>query len=321
MGRPDPAQTRVHVLDADQVLSHTRSYPEIPWVYAGSRYHTYRQLQRKQGAEREVPFRDSLYAATYALKDDYIAFIGEMNCHRGDAAWHFSSVAERNCFISHAFATICILAAARDLFAGRSDPEILVICDNPYIATHLQEVLRVAQVPGKRRKPRWLTLLGLLPVALASRIAFVILGTSRRIIASIVVGKPRSTGPYAILSFIYDRSFRNGYDDVVFGPLIPWLTQQGYPPSVIPLIIPPTPYGAAIRKMRGAGMTFLVPEVFEPIGGRTRYAIISLLHPPHRLPPSFFHGIQVEEILEEDLLRDWAGRRSLESRILGDAMK
>ncbi|MDD1674648.1 MAG: hypothetical protein LUQ13_03300, partial [Methanomicrobiales archaeon] len=135
------------------------------------------------------------------------------------------------------------------------------------------------------------------------------------------VGKPHPRGTYAILSFVYTHSFRNGYNDVVFGPLIPWLGKHGYAPSVIPLVIPPTAYVSAIRQMRGAGKEFLVPELFEPIGGRMVLAISSLLHPPPPIPPTLFHGIPVEEILEEDLIRDWAGRRTLESRILGGAMQ
>jgi hypothetical protein len=46
-----------------------------------------------------------------------------------DLDWHLSGLAERNCFISSAFATICILAAVRTL-----------VCDTPDTAAYPQRI-------------------------------------------------------------------------------------------------------------------------------------------------------------------------------------
>ena len=321
MDRPDPAPGRVHILDADRVLSSGGpNYPGIAWTYAGAHYCTYRSLLRKQGADREVPFREVLYATTYALKGDYIEFIGTLNCQNTDPDWQLSSVAERNCFISHAFATICTLAAARTLLAGRKDPELLIIFDTPGIAAHMRRVLDAAHPSGMRVGSRLRLILRHLPRAVANRIAFVALGIYRRLTASVLLGKPDPSAPYAILSFVYDRSFRGGYEDVVFGPLLPWLEKRGLSPVIIPLVIPPTPYGTAIRQMRDAKRPFMVPEAYEPVGKRTLIALSSLFNPPPRIPRTLFHDIPVEEILEEDRIHDWAGRRVMESRILGESL-
>jgi hypothetical protein len=195
-----------------------------------------------------------------------------------------------------------------------------VVCDAPATAAYLERLLDGTS-PQRRPVSRWRILLGHLPGAVAHRAAFVALGAYRRLLASTLLGKPSIGHRYAILSFAYGRSFRRGYEDVVFGPLVPWLGAHGYAPAIIPLVIPPTSYAGAVRGMRAAGKTFLVPEVFEPWGGRILLALSSLLHPPAPLPAMIFHGMRVEEILVDDLIRDWKGRRALESRILGESVR
>jgi len=315
----NPPKGRIRIIDADRLSSSGVAQGGLPWIYAGSRYLTHRKLLRELSPDLEIPFRDVLYNTTYALKDDYIAFIGEMNCRHRDLDWHLSGLSEKNCFVSPAFATICILASVRTLLEGRSDPEILIVCDTPGTAAYLQGLLETAP-SGRRTTPRWQVFLRYLPRAVASRLIFVGLGLYRRLVASVFLGKQHPAGRYAILSFVYNQSFRKGYDDVVFGSLIPWLEQLGYDPAIIPLVIPPTSYMKAVRRMRAAEQVFLVPESHEPVGARIRHAFSSLLHPPSRIPPTLFHGIPVEGILEEDLIRDWAGRRALESRALGDSL-
>ncbi len=128
------------------------------WIYCGKDVPFCMELERLLGAGIRIKIGDSLQECAREFRQDYIDFIGELslrsNLNGNLDQWWLSSLSEKNPFVSDTFLYFCYIKVCQRI-ANTTDTDILIVCENSYLAraiyTNLSDghgrFVRIAPIP------------------------------------------------------------------------------------------------------------------------------------------------------------------------------
>lgn len=290
--------------------------PGASWIYLG-RDPLFRFSLEKlfEGRLDEIPIGQRLQALARETRSDYIEYIGELSSRFASLSWWLTSISEKNPLVSRLFLYSCYLRLIlEDAKTGAGDR--ILVCETPGLQKasekNLQGIsgLRVENhscwnVAGKNA--------GACLAAAAMKIVFIVAMTTRILIARIAAasGVMRDSGQGTVIfSWADDRSFSSpaGYRDVYCGTLGKEMMNRGekvtYLVHILPGVLPTLPFLRGILALRRYEGSFLLFENLLPLTASFAAVFRTGWRMPVRGGIPFMDGLDVTEIIEEDLRRD-----------------
>jgi len=248
--------------------------------------------------------------------------------------WWVGSLSEKNPFASKTFLYACYTRLFQTLLNSSTQETLVFLCENKALRKCLiknvsdsrkWEINRVESlghaIPEVLRNI--LEIIVYRGYFLLSRIYRLLLARYYRL-NQIPGEKLREREGLVLLhNWVDPRSFdaNSEYHDNYFGGLAPHLRNKGESVVIIPHILFTVPYRQTLKKLAQSTEHFLVAESFLTIADVFRVFMKTVLNIPTRKVYPAFEGIEVSEIINDDLRRDWLVTRAASSLLLYKAVK
>jgi len=296
---------------------------DFRWAYLGENAARAIALERHlKGTGQRMEIAAELQRVAQSLRQPYIDYIGKLSLQNNSLLWWVGTLSEKNPWISKTFLYACYVRLCQNLLES-GDPEAIVLIGE-------SKALRECLVTNLSRSSKGeiiqlesLThniineLRYVLGIALYKGY-FVVNGIYRLLLAKyyrlnrIPYDKLRAgKGLVLIHTWVDQRSFdaEGKYQETFFGDLAHHLRKKGENVTIIPYVLRTVPYLQIIRKLAKSGESFLVPESFWGIADILRVFWKTMSRLPRRRVYPGFEGIDISEVIYDDVKRDWAGIR------------
>jgi len=300
--------------------------PGSTWLYLGQDIRLAMEMERAIGsALGRHRSGDRLQEIAASLRQEYIDFIGGLAPSRPSPGWWFTSVSEKNPFITTVFLSACYLSLCREYVAG-SPADALVLCESAPLMEALS--LALGDIPGievQNHYPARLRAHDALRAGMekAGAWAWFLIRFSTRILLSRLFGllrRSRRAGQgtrerVLIHSWADARAFRERetYTDTYFGTLGRDLGRRGHPCGYLVTVLPTLWYPRALFGLRRYPEDLFLFEEFT----RVRDLLPALRAPGGAgadLPPRMaLAGMDLSPVIRAELAADGRGTRAAQS--------
>jgi hypothetical protein len=280
---------------------------------------------RPEGQRIEIS--DRLNRVATALRQQYIDFIGELSVQNASSEWWRSCLAEKNPYISQAFFYACCVQACREAIRDHTSAiPILVVVDPPSLRQALITNLSSEGEPLVVHQP-WGWKASLLLVGLIEMVVrqgyFVLVNLGRIIYARYYLHlhriQPireaiRSQKPVCITHVWVDQRAYNPvtgeFKDQDFDEVGRYLEKKGKSVFILPNVLSAASYPRVARYIAESAGKYIVPHAFlrprDVVGALFR----SLLAYPKLVRYPLFAGLEISDLIYQDIWNDWARQRA-----------
>jgi surface carbohydrate biosynthesis protein (TIGR04326 family) len=305
------------------------------WAYLGEDVAKAITIEQQIGDKgQRIEIAEQLQKVAHSLRQPYIDYIGKLSLKNHSILWWVGSLSEKNPWISKTFLYACYIRLCQNLLESSGLEAIVLIGENKALRKCLSQNLSRSN-KGKVIQLESLTytiineLRNVLGIALYK--GYFILNSIYRLLLAryyrlnrIPRDKLRAgKGLVLIHTWVDQRSFdANGkYQETFFGDLAHHLGNKGKNVIIVPYILRTVPYLQIIRKLARSGESFLVPESFLTIVDILRAFGTTISSLPRQSAYPDFEGIDISEIIYDDVKRDWAGIRTALSLLHYETVK
>jgi len=320
-----PISRKIILIDAhkrslDSFLTDNSDGIPFSWFYLGKNYTRSLSIEKEiSGLYSRIDIGDELQESALALRQDYIDYIGKLSETNSDISWYWTSLSERNPFISDAFLHFCYLKASTHI-VKKVPGNFVIICESLAVMECIRNALASDTSLDVRSYDSALTK-KLLPlreacITLKTHGVFFLRFSVRALLARIFAffsSRRRRTwnlsGAHAIHSLIDRRTFKNPrrYEDIFLGDLGAQLEDRKqnivYICNILPIFFYPF---ALISLMKRPEKCILADEFLSPLDALAALYTVYHQYPQVRSVPTF-SDMDVSPIIKEEIKNDLHG--------------
>jgi hypothetical protein len=262
------------------------------------------------------------------LRQPYINYIGKLSIENNSLRWWLSSVSEKNPFISTVFLHICYNRLVLEYLKKSEEPQnfVFFIEDRALRRSLLKNIsykVELIESDISRIKEDFKEIIWMLLMK-----GWFIANTIYRVLISKYIFKEEKifntdvgslNKPFILIhtwidsrSFGSDRKFRDSY----FGDLVNHLSTRDKNVGVVPSVLGTISYVRALKAMGQSKVRFLLPFSFISIYTILSVAIETTIDFPNKKQFLKFNGLDISDLIYEDLKRDWIGKRVASNLLL-----
>ena len=284
--------------------------------------------RRLRDKGQRIEIAEELQKIAQSLRQPYIDYIGKLSLENNSILWWVGSLSEKNPWVSKTFLYICYIRLFQILINSNSQEALVFLCENKALRRclvksasgfnkweiHCIEPLGYTILESLRNALRIVVYKGYFVVR---SIYWLLLAKQYRL-NQIPKGMVKGgEGMVLLRAWIDQRSFdaKGEYHDNHFGGLARHLRSRGKSVVIAPYILRTVSYRQTLKKMGQSSENFLVSESFLKISDIFRVLVRTLANTPRKRAYPSLEGIEVSEIINDDLRRDWA-RTSIASSLL-----
>lgn len=308
---------------------------DFRWVYLGEDVAKAIAIEQQfKGKGQRIEIAEELQKTAHSLRQPYIDYIGKLSLENNSISWWVGSLSEKNPWISKTFLYACYTRLCQTLLNSSNEETLVFLGENKALRKSLvKNVSAHHKCEIHHLEPVTHNILGALSNALGIVIYkgyFVLSGIYRLLLAKyyglnqVPDGKLKEGKGLVLLhTWIDQRSFdANGeYHESYFGNLAHHLRNKGEKVIIVPYILHTVSYRQTLKKMVPSSENFLVPESFLKMADIFRVFVKTMSNLPHKRAYPDFEGIDISEIIYDDVRREWSGIRTALSLLHYEVVK
>ena len=287
-----------------------------------------------KGAGQRIEIAEELQKVAQSLRQPYIDYIGKLSLKNNSILWWVGSLSEKNPWVSKTFLYACYIRLCQNLLNSSNQEAIVFLGENKALRKCLvrnvssSDKIKVIHLESPLHNIRE-TLRNILGIALYKGY-FVLNSIYRLLLAkyyrlNLLPRQKLREGKGVVLihTWIDQRSFdtNGGYREVFFGDLAHHLRNKGESVLIVPYILRTISYRQTLKLMIRSGENFLMPESLLKIPDILRVFGKTITKIPRKRDCPNFEGIDISEIIYDDLRRDWTGIRTALSLLHYETVK
>ncbi|MBI2359178.1 MAG: hypothetical protein HYV04_09780, partial [Deltaproteobacteria bacterium] len=304
------------------------------WAYLGDDVPRRVTIERDmtQAGIRSIEFGSLIRAAADELRSAYVDYIGRLSVRFDSAYWRYSSVAEKNPYVSRVFLHACCVRASK-VALGRLDPgeTLLLIVQERILRDTLQENLKSSGSTVCIIEPRWTKTRSVARslFELVARQAYFFASNLTKIaIARYWLGLHRMKHLCSAIdrgvavtithAWVDQRACdpqTGEFHDSDFAEVARYLEAKGQVVFTLPYILRSAAYLRIVRFVARSGGRYLIPHAFLRPSDIMIAALAGLVAWPQRASFPPFAGMDLTAAIRADLWRDWYRQRQMESHL------
>ncbi len=292
---------------------------DFRWTYLGEDISQAINIeQRLKGKSRRIETGDKLNDIARSLRQPYIDYIGKLSLENNSILWWIGSLSEKNPRGSKAFLCACYIKLCQDILNTEEQETLLFFGENRVLRKaiiqnlarfHKYEI-RSIELPGHVIYQGFKNIIR----AVIGKGYFFIKTMYRLLVArryrlkQAEVRKFQEGEGFVLLhNWVDQRSFGvdGKYIDSYFGDLVDRLRDKGKNVLIVPHVLYTFSYRQALRKLEQSLGWFISPESFLTVLDVFRIFMKTVFKMPTRKVYPAFEGIEITEIIMNDLVRDW----------------
>ncbi|MFA4859289.1 hypothetical protein [Methanoregula sp.] len=296
------------------------------WLYLGKNVPLCLSLEKKMpGQSSRIDIGNDLQDSALRLRQDFIDYIGQLSCNGTGVSWWWTSLSEKNPFISNAFLHFCYLDVAVRV-AQKEPGNLLILCESRGVMAGIRDalshdpaidlVLLDSPINLYWKKSRMLV------ISLVKMAYFIVRWSVRSILARIfglICSRYRKSWPRENVSLIHslidNRTFRNEgkFDDIFLGNLGTLLKEKNQNVMYLCTVLPTLFYPVALTSLyKTREKCFLLEEFISPLD--PLFALVTTHNGYPRIPfAPLFHNRNVDPIIQEEIHEDLLNTRSAQT--------
>jgi len=315
--------------------------PGFCWAYLGEDTLKAVIIERQiKNIGKKLEIAAKLQQSARELRQQYIDYIGKLSTENNSLRWWAGILSEKNPFTSKTFLHVCYMRTSKSLLSSSDQHnDFVFFVENKMLRKSLAK--NISDTKDYSVKEIEIPFLNILSNVfewvkmILTKIWFVVESTSRILLSKYFYKFNRLSRPYeqqnenSVMTLIYtwvdDRSFdSNGnFHDSYFGELASYLKKNRKEITIVPAVLNPvSPYVLniayylnALKNMQKSSEKFLLPYAFVNVKDILSVAFDTLPAPEKKEFP-LFEGIDISELIYDDLRREWRGIQLVRDLVL-----
>jgi len=290
---------------------------KFKWVYLGedvSRAISIDEMIRDKGQRIETA--EMLQETARSLRQSYIDYIGKLGVERNSLMWWAGRLSEKNPYVSKTFLHACYIKVSMDILKKYSNESLVFLVEKRAVRRALLKNLPASNLKHtESREESIREALKDLKEFIMYKGWFLLNNIYRIAISKYAYRmqkRTKSRKPLVLIHTIIDRrSFdeKGSYHESYFGRLPDHLKKSGKNVIVVPYVWGTVPYQKTVDNMAKSENVFLVPHAFLSVGDIFSAFFTTLANTPKKTVSPRFIGMDISELVCEDLKNDWIGMR------------
>jgi len=283
------------------------------WVYLGediSKVVSIDEMMRGKGQRFEAA--GLLQEAAKSLWQPYIDYIGGLDLEKNSLMWWAGRLSEKNPYVSKTFLHACYIKTCVDILRKNPDESFVFFVEKRAVRRAIfknissENLVRVESSGEPIRGA-----LERLNEFILQKGRFLLTNIYRVLIskhAYRIQRRVKSREPLVLVHTWVDRHSFDGkgvYHERYFGGLSSYLKKNGEHVAIVPHILSVIPYRKTIDNIARSKNVFLVPHAFLSIRDILSVFFTTLINRPKKTVFARFGGMDISEVIHEDLKNDW----------------